>query len=102
MRRKHDQREAHGELLSRALDQPIGEDTRESLEDMQDGFARGLTLGLTDKQLAFVRQVLAEHEPPPCENLVSSGKVKRGAEVPLPPALQNLPKRPPHRRHEVE
>lgn len=35
---------------------------------------------------------------PQYENLVSSGKAPRGREVPTPPVLQNLPKKPPTRR----
>jgi hypothetical protein len=34
------------------------------------------------------------------ENLISSGKAPRGREVPLPAVLQNLPKKPPPRKHD--
>ena len=49
---------------------------------------------LTAKQYAWVIREL-EHLEPSYENLFSSGKVPRGAEVPTPKALQFLPKRPP-------
>lgn len=49
---------------------------------------------LTEKQRAWA---LAVHERvvPQYANLVSQGLVPRGREVPTPPVLQNLPKRPP-------
>ena len=56
---------------------------------------------LTEKQRTWVT---ATHERivPQYANLVSRGLVPRGREVPTPPALQNLPKRPPVRRTEDE
>lgn len=87
------------QLLNRALECPLPESTRDSFEDIKAYLQRKRFI--SPKQRDFVKKVLEEHEPPPCENLVSSGKVARGNEVPLPPSLQNLPKRPPHRRHEL-
>jgi hypothetical protein len=54
---------------------------------------------LTDAQRAWASEV-AERVgcSPDYANLVSSGRVPRGREVPTPPVLQNLPKKPPGRR----
>lgn len=53
---------------------------------------------LSEKQRAWVRNVYEQlFDVPHYENLVSSGRVPRGREVPLPPGLQNLPKKPPGR-----
>lgn len=54
---------------------------------------------LTPAQKWWVRGV---HEriigTPNYENLISTGRAPRGREVPTPPVLQNLPKRPPGRK----
>lgn len=89
------------ELLARVLDHPISAKQRDAFAEMADALAGAPSLTLSERQRAWVTSTLRSHEPT-YENLVSEGKVPRGAEVPPPPALQNLPKRPPHRRHEVE
>ena len=89
------------ELLARVLDHPIDAKQREAFEDMAEALDQSPSLTLSERQRAWVTKTRRAHEPT-YANLVSSGTVPRGAEVPPPPALQNLPKRPPHRRHEVE
>lgn len=54
---------------------------------------------LTSKQREWVVSVY-ERIVPQYANLVSRGLVPRGKEVPMPPALQNLPKRPPPRKRD--
>jgi len=49
---------------------------------------------LTEKQREWVKRV-HERVVPAYSNLVSGGLAPRGREVPTPPALQNLPKKPP-------
>ena len=49
---------------------------------------------LTDKQRSWAAGA-RDRIVPQYENLVSRGLVPRGREVPTPPILQNLPKRPP-------
>lgn len=53
-------------------------------------------LNLSTAQYEWVKRELDKHEPQ-YKNLFSSGNIPRGAEVPVPKALQNLPKRPPGR-----
>ena len=50
--------------------------------------------GLSPKQRAWVQRV-HERLVPQYENLVSSGRVPRGKEVPTPEVLKVLPLRPP-------
>jgi hypothetical protein len=53
---------------------------------------------LSEKQRGWLRGVYEKlFQAPVYENLVSSGKVPRGREVPTPIVLQNLPKKPPGR-----
>ncbi len=85
-------------LLKRVLEHPITHRQRELFECHAAEVDAGAELSRRERAHAWA--TIRTHEPE-YENLVSSGKVKRGAEVPLPPALQNLPKKPPHRRHET-
>lgn len=87
------------ELLKLALDDDeLPDETREAFTDMQTKI--GVSGRLTDKQRAWVRNVLGDKAEPEYENLVSSGKVPRGVHVESPPVLrrENLPLRPPGRR----
>jgi len=69
-----------------------------AFEDMKNRVEK-FGLDLTDKQIAWIRGVHEKlFDVPHYENLVSSGRVPRGKEVPTPPVLQSLPKRPPARR----
>lgn len=86
-------------LLARVLGHAITTRQREAFGEMSDALDKSPSLTLSQAQRAWVRKTIRAHEPT-YENLVSSGRVPRGAEVPTPPALQHLPKRPPHRRHE--
>jgi len=54
---------------------------------------------LSPKQHEWVASVY-ERIVPQYANLVSNGIAPRGKEVPTPPTLQNLPKRPPPRKRE--
>ena len=56
---------------------------------------------LSAKQRQWVTSV-HERLVPQYANLVSRGLVPRGREVPTPPVLQNLPKKPPPRRRDDE
>jgi hypothetical protein len=87
------------ELLFRVLDHPISAKQRDAFLDMAEGLDGSPTLHLSTAQRAWVTQTIRTHEPT-YVNAFSAGHVPRGNEVPTPPALQNLPKRPPHRRHE--
>ena len=66
-------------------------------EAFGDMLARGREL--SDNQRSWVWLV---HEriggDPEYENLIGSSKAPRGREVPAPPVLQNLPKKPPRKR----
>jgi hypothetical protein len=84
------------ELLADALENGnINDDTRDAFLEMRESILNGDRDSLTDRQRKWVRGSLGVIE---YENLWSSGKVPRGAEVPLPPALQNLPTRTPGRK----
>lgn len=54
---------------------------------------------LTDRQRVWAAAV-RERFSPQYKNLVSSGQVPRGREVPTPAVLQDLPKKPPVRRRD--
>jgi hypothetical protein len=91
------------ELLEAVLEKEDLDDRAHlAFEEMYRKTASGLWVGaLTKKQRAWAEAVLEgrRYEPTPeYENLVSSGKVPRGNEVPTPLALQNLPKKPPGRK----
>lgn len=86
---------ADSDLLRRVLDTKLTDEQREIFEDMLDKI--GSTGKLSEKQRTWAKSIVDE---PEYENLVSSGKVPRGREVPTPPVLQNLPKRPPPRKVE--
>ena len=86
------------ELLRKLLDrEEITKSEREAFAEMAEEFDTGVRLVLSAKQRDWAKRVLERHEPT-YENLVSSGKVPRGREVPTPLALQNLPLKPPGRR----
>lgn len=89
------------EDLARVLEHAITERQRDAFESMLTALDADRDAVLSDVQRGWVRSVRRTHEPT-YENLVSAGRVPRGAEVDTPEALKNLPKRPPHRRHEVE
>jgi len=80
------------DLLRRAIAGKLSDEQREAFEDMLEKMG---DRGLTEKQRSWVKGVLDE---PEYENLVSSGKVPRGKDIPTPAVLQNLPKRPPTRK----
>ena len=89
-------RQVIGHLEAQNLDEPSME-----LEAFQDMLSRMKKNGraLSEKQRAWLRRtaerygVTDEREL----NLVSRGLVPRGRDVPTPPALRNLPKKPPGR-----
>ena len=82
-------------LVDRIMACDLTEEEREAFTDMHENVtSRSLTL--SSKQRKWIKTVLDRHEPE-YKNLVSSGRVVRGKEVPLPLVLQNLPKRPPGR-----
>jgi FMN phosphatase YigB (HAD superfamily) len=64
-----------------------------------EGSGEGTFATLSNAQRAWAYEV-AERVgcSPDYVNLVSSGRVPRGREVPTPAVLQNLPKKPPGRR----
>jgi hypothetical protein len=75
-----------------ALD-TLTEEEREAFENMVIRLEHwGPHSQLTEKQRSWAKRLL---DIPEYENAWSLGKVPRGREVPTPPALQNLPKRPP-------
>ena len=63
--------------------------------DMREALSSGARSELSSKQRAWIKKATGVED---YKNLYSSGKVPRGREVPLPPALQNLPLKPPGRR----
>jgi hypothetical protein len=101
-------RENDLKLLDELLNDHLGEMTDVEVEAFAD---MRLTLKLygttdqsrfrelTEKQREWVTRVHARIVPQ-YANLVSRGLVPRGREVPTPPALQNLPKRPPMKKRE--
>lgn len=97
MNPKHDKRRAHLDLLAEVLGHTITEKEKEAFEEMRTQVESGKYMGITERQEQWVRRVLAEHKPT-YTNDWSAGRVPRGAEVPTPKALQNLPKFPPGRR----
>jgi hypothetical protein len=84
---------ALAELLDRYADELTDAET-EAFAGMRFNLTAGPRQQLTDKQRAWVLGV-RERVVPQYANLVSQGLVPRGREVPTPPVLQNLPKRPP-------
>jgi len=81
------------ELLKQALEvRGLGEKAYDAFTSMLEEFEREERQTLSPKQLTWVKNVVGV---PEYENLVSEGRVPRGKEVPPPPALQNLPKKPP-------
>lgn len=88
-------------VLTWCGDNPDAAEERKIPErEFQSMLDRGF--GLSDKQRAWVESIYERlFDVPKYENLVSSGKVPRGREVPTPLVLQNLPKRPPPRRSET-
>ncbi len=87
-------------LLHRALDEvELPDAVREAFEDMLSKIERRGPL--SSRQRAWVKATLAGEKydaPPEYENLVSSGRVPRGREVPEPEALKHRPLKPPQRR----
>lgn len=65
-------------------------------------FGNGGSTQISDKQASWVEDV---HEKifgePNYRNSFSAGEVPRGKQVPTPPVLLNLPKRPPTRRKDT-
>lgn len=82
------------ELLSEYVDQ-LKESEVESFASMRFDLKRpcGFTV-LTDRQRRWVVGAY-ERLVPQYANLMSRGLAPRGKEVPTPPVLQNLPKKPP-------
>jgi len=66
----------------------------EAFADMESSLTTDRFHELTEKQRQWAKTVW-ERVVPAYSNLVSGALVPRGREVPTPPALQNLPKRPP-------
>ena len=98
---------ALSELLDRHADE-LTEPELEAFADMRFSLqayggteipSKGKYQQLTEKQREWVTSV-HERLIPDYANLVSRGLVPRGKEVPTPPVLQNLPKRPPQRRRD--
>jgi len=81
-------------LLRTVLDQRLEDAEAEAFKSMLEELVEKRRDCLSGKQRSWVRDVVDAHVPQ-YENLVSSGKVPRGREVETPPALRNLPKRPP-------
>jgi hypothetical protein len=109
MSQREDDLNALSELLEHHADE-LSEVELEAFNDMRfslqayggtDIPSRGKFQMLTTKQREWVTTV-HERIIPAYANLVSRGLVPRGREVPTPPVLQNLPKRPPQRRREDE
>ena len=86
-------------LLEDVLAGKLTDRQRSAFEEMRDGILEdeAHVRTLSPKQRAWVRRVL---DVPTYENLVSSGRVERGAPVETPKVLQVLPLKPPHRRKE--
>lgn len=84
-------------LLERVVDYVLTERQTEAFAEMRDHVDAGRRL--SPAQRAWIRSVIKANEPT-YKNEFSAGLVPRGADVPTPPALQNLPKKPPHRRNE--
>lgn len=88
------QREDDVALLKEAIEMaPIA--TKDSFEDMLERLEEHPTWTLTQKQRSWAREIVGK---PVYENLVSSGQVPRGREVPTPAVLQHRPLKPPGRR----
>jgi hypothetical protein len=87
------------ESLKVAIEAATESGDETSLEAFTEMLGRGRPL--TEKQRGWVDRVagveVTEYAPT-YENLVSSGKVVRGAEVETPLVLRNLPLKPPGRR----
>lgn len=91
--------EEDADTLRSAIHSAKEKDDDESSDAFIDMLERGRPL--TDKQRAWAERLagISPNEPAPTyENLVSSGRVPRGAEVATPLVLQNLPLKPPGRR----
>ena len=93
-------RQEHLDLLRKAL---AFDDLSVLSRTAFEGFVDDLTAEtppkyatLSEKKLAWVTREVEAREPV-YQNLFSTGKVPRGNEVPVPKALQYLPKRPPGR-----
>ena len=86
-------------LLTKLLsehDEELSENEREAFSDMADRLVENLHWKLLKKQREWAERVY-ERLVPQYENLVSSGSVPRGREVPDPPALRHRPLKPPGR-----
>lgn len=86
------------ELLEKHLEE-LSDVEVEAFADMRFCLKMVAQSALTKKQREWVTAV-QKRIVPQYENLVSNGLVPRGREVPTPPALQNLPKRPPPRKRD--
>ncbi len=103
------QREDDLRMLATLLDEHVEELSEAEVEafaDMRFNMTAYEKVGgqehrrqLSAKQREWVTSV-HERLIPDYANLVSRGLVPRGKEVPTPPVLQNLPKRPPQRRRD--
>jgi hypothetical protein len=99
-----EQRSEDIELLNKLLDDDdikLAPGEQEAFADMRHNLVTGERHVLSGKQRDWVKQV-AERFAPTYENLVSSGKVPRGAEVPEPEVLKHRPLKPPPRRTEED
>lgn len=93
------ERDADIALLHTLLDDSeLRPDEREAFSTMLDELVgpQGFPC-LTPSRRRWAREVAARVRPGAYENLVSSGRVPRGREVPTPAVLQHLPKKPPGR-----
>lgn len=75
----------------------LSENELEAFKDMLEKLEEVEARCLSDKQRVWVEKA-HDRISPSCLNLYSSGKVKKGADVPLPEVLKNLPKTPPGRK----
>lgn len=83
-------------LLSKALHEAeLDKSTRDAFESMLERLEDGRQVQLSAKQREWINDKLGN---PTYLNLVSSGKVSKGREVPTPAVLLNRPLKPPGRR----
>lgn len=71
---------------------------RDAFDDMLEQLTSGAFGVLTAKQRDWAKTVAERVGAVGYDNLVSSGRVPRGREVPTPAVLQRLPLKPPGRR----
>jgi hypothetical protein len=96
MTTRNDDLQLLARILAKSNAPELTPNEEQMFAEMQALLLSGERHVLSRRQRALASDVWARLKP------ISLDEVPKGREVDLPEVLRNLPKRPPHRRHEVQ